>query len=115
MIIYKITNKVNNKFYIGKTTKSIQERFNRHRYNHQGQKTYLYNSMRKYGFDNFQIEVLEETQNLNEREIYWIEKLSPHYNMTRGGDGGDTSKSPNYIKGMEEFHKTAPKTKQRTT
>lgn len=47
-IIYRITNVVNSKFYIGKTSKTVQERFQRHCYNHQNQNTYLYNAMRKY-------------------------------------------------------------------
>jgi group I intron endonuclease len=101
MIIYKITNKVNNNFYIGKTTKSAAERFNRHFYNHKSGQTYLYKAMRKYGFHNFQIEVLEQTELLNEREVYWIETLNPQYNMTVGGDGGDTSNSPNFIKSIK--------------
>lgn len=101
-IIYRITNVVNSKFYIGKTSKTVQERFQRHCYNHQNQNTYLYNAMRKYGVDNFNIEILEETDSPNEREIYWIKTLLPHYNMTIGGDGGDTSYSPNYKLGMEK-------------
>ena len=96
MIIYKITNKVNGKFYIGKTTKTIEQRFQRHYHNHKTGSTYLYKSMRKYGFKNFIIEAIEETVELNEREIFWISELSPHYNMTKGGDGGDTSNSPNF-------------------
>lgn len=101
-IIYRITNTVNSKFYIGKTNKTIQERFKRHCYNHKIQNTYLYNAMRKYGTDKFTIEILEETSNGNEREIYWIQELNPHYNMTSGGDGGDTSNSPNYKIGMSK-------------
>jgi group I intron endonuclease len=100
-IIYRITNVVNSKFYIGKTSKTVGERFQRHCYNHQNQNTYLYKAMRKYGVDNFIIEILEETDSPNEREIYWIETLQPHYNMTIGGDGGDTSQSPNYKLGMK--------------
>jgi group I intron endonuclease len=100
-IIYQITNVVNSKFYIGKTDKTIQVRFQRHCYNHKTQNTYLYKAMRKYGIDKFTIKILEETSNGNEREVYWIQNLKPHYNMTLGGDGGDTSKSPNYILGMK--------------
>jgi group I intron endonuclease len=100
-IIYRITNVVNSKFYIGKTSKTVQERFQRHCNNHQTQNTYLYRAMRKYGVDNFIVEILEETDSPNEREIYWIETLQPHYNMTIGGDGGDTSQSPNYKLGMK--------------
>lgn len=46
--------------------------------------------MRKYGIKNFQIELLEETDNPNEREIYWIEQKRSFkygYNATLGGDG----------------------------
>lgn len=101
MIIYKIINLINGKFYVGKTTKTIEKRFQRHFYNHKTGNTYLYKSMRKYGFDNFRIEIIEETAHLNEREKYWIDILSPDYNMTKGGDGGDTSNSPNYINAMK--------------
>ena len=100
-IIYQITNLVNNKTYIGKTSKTAEQRFARHCYNSKTQDTYLYKAMRKYGIENFIIEVLEETDTPNEREMFWIESLSPNYNMTKGGDGGDTSDSPNYKKGME--------------
>lgn len=98
--IYRITNTINSKFYIGKTTKTIEERFRRHYYSHRNQNTYLYKAMRKYGIDNFKIDIIEETEFPNEREMYWIDLLDPHYNMTRGGDGGDTSRSPNYKDGM---------------
>lgn len=101
--IYKITNIITGDFYIGKTTKSIQERFKRHERNSKTGTTYLYRAFRKYGISNFIIESIESTNksSLNEREMYWISKLSPVYNMTSGGDGGDTSKSPNYINGMK--------------
>lgn len=101
-IIYKITNKVNQKIYIGKTTKSAEERFQKHIYNSKGGKTHLYRAMRKYGVENFIIEEIEQCDsNIDDRECYWISKLNPHYNMTKGGDGGDTSSSPNYIEGMK--------------
>jgi len=61
--------------------------------------------MRKYGTDKFTIEILEETSNGNEREIYWIQELNPHYNMTSGGDGGDTSNSPNFKQAIMQVHK----------
>lgn len=103
-IIYQITNLVNYKTYIGKTTKTIEERFTRHCYNSKTQNTYLYRAMRKYGINNFIIEVLEETNDINEREIYWIKILQPDYNMTSGGDGGDTSNSPNFKEAMKLVH-----------
>ena len=46
--------------------------------------------MRKYGVEHFHIELIEETDNPEEREIYWIEKKQSFkngYNATLGGDG----------------------------
>jgi len=113
MIIYKITNKITNDFYIGKTTKTKEERFQKHKYNSSyNSKTYLYRAMRKYSVENFIIEEVEsqiENEKLNEREQFWIEKLNPKYNMTSGGDGGETHCSPNFINAMKEYHKRKPK------
>ena len=102
--IYRIVNKVNGKFYIGKTTKPVEDRLKVHIKNHKKQNTYLYRAMRKYGIDQFIIECIESISDktlLNDKEKYWISQLSPHYNMTIGGDGGDTSSSPNYKLGMK--------------
>ena len=107
MIIYQIRNLVNDKTYIGKTKKSAKERLHRHFWNAKnGHDTYLYKSIRKYGESSFIIEVIEHTSEheLNDREIFWISKLSPQYNMTAGGDGGDTSKSDNFIKNIKIYH-----------
>lgn len=92
--IYKITNKVNNDFYIGKTSKTIEERFAKHISNHKSNiQTHLYRAFHKYGCENFSIELLEEILDetkVNDKEIEYISKLSPQYNMTKGGDGGNT-------------------------
>ena len=99
--IYKITNKINNKIYIGKTShSSIEERFKEHirdsrktRY----EKRPLYDAMNKYGVENFSIEQIEQVKNdeiASEREQFWIEKLRTYigfsdcngYNATLGGD-----------------------------
>lgn len=105
MIIYRITNIVNEHFYIGKTTLTIEQRFKKHFYNHKTMETHLYRAMRKYGFDNFIIEEIDSNvKNLDEAEVKYIAELNPHYNMTSGGDGGDTSSSPNFIKAMEDYH-----------
>lgn len=91
MFIYKITNIKNNKFYIGKTKRSLKTRFSQHKNRAKSnEKTYLHNAMRKYGFENFIIEIIENVDNinlLNEKEQYWIENLKPNYNMTKGGEG----------------------------
>lgn len=91
--IYQITNQINGKIYIGKTEFSIEKRFKEHcddAYREAKEKRPLYAAMRKYGIENFQIELLEETDNPEEREIYWIEQKQSFkngYNATMGGDG----------------------------
>ena len=93
--IYKITNTINNKVYIGKTLLSIEERFKQHK--HDSQRNYeeqrpLYQAMRKYGIDVFIVELVEECpiETLSNREIYWISFYNSYqtgYNATKGGDG----------------------------
>lgn len=114
MIIYKITNNINKDFYIGKTSNDIETRFYHHKYNSQKRKsqTYLHRAMRKYGIKNFSISQIDKANTLKElnlKEIYWIESLSPHYNMTKGGDGGDTSNSPNYKKAIQQRDQSGEK------
>lgn len=62
--------------------------------------------MQKYGKDSFTIEILEvvEPSEANQKERFWIQKLRPEYNMTEGGEGGDTSKSPNFINSIKLMH-----------
>lgn len=100
--IYCITNHVNSKIYIGQTRTSIEERYASHircSRSKDGDNILLYLAMRKYGVDNFSIDLVEciradspddLRQQLNEREIFHIkEKCSfkPNgYNMTTGGD-----------------------------
>jgi len=90
MFIYKIKNLLNEKFYIGKTKKNPNERFKEHFYLSKKSKTHFHKAIKKYGFQNFQVEILEVVDCndlLNEKEKYWIEKLKPSYNKTLGGDG----------------------------
>lgn len=89
MIIYRINNLINGKFYIGKTTKTVEERWERHCISaRSGSTCLIHKSIRKHGESNFQLQIIEYTDNLNVREKFWIFELSPHYNMTEGGDGG---------------------------
>lgn len=77
MYIYKISNVINNKMYIGQSKYNIDKRFKRHvddamkfRIN-----THLAKAIRKYGKENFIIELIDscETQDeLNKKEHYWI-------------------------------------------
>ena len=97
--IYKITNKLNNKVYIGQTIQKPIERF----YQHCAKKCdkYILNmvihkAIFKYGKDNFTFEVIEEVpkQQLNEREEYWIKYYNSYtdgYNSTKGGQKGNKS------------------------
>jgi len=110
MFIYQITNIITSDFYIGKTIHPIEKRYYKHKYNafKLNCQTYLYRAMRKYGESNFTISILEQVNTnilLNEKEIHYIKTLSPKYNMTKGGDGGDTSSSPNFKKSMSIMHK----------
>lgn len=91
-IIYQITNKTNGKRYIGKTVWPINRRLKKHfQMANAGAKTYLHRAIRKYGKENFSIEVLEEGWcpkiGVVIREPYWISVLTPEYNMTVGGEG----------------------------
>ena len=94
--IYKITNNLNGKIYIGKTNFTIEKRWKEHCNDYQKetlQKRPLYSAMKKYGIENFsieEVEQLESPQQAEEREKYWIEYYGSFkygYNATRGGDG----------------------------
>lgn len=97
MFIYKITNKINHKFYIGKTIGDINKRFNRHcRLSSKCLK--LSAAIRKYGREYFSIECIdtaEDMEQLNQKEIFWIKHLRAvelGYNLTYGGEGGIPTK-----------------------
>lgn len=91
--IYQITNDINGKVYIGKTERTVEERFKEHckdAYRREYEKRPLYAAIRKYGVEHFHVETLEETNSPEEREIYWIEakrSFKNGYNATLGGDG----------------------------
>lgn len=90
MIVYKITNKINNKCYIGQTINSLNERFNRHKKDAISNRldTHLARAIRKYGEENFTAEIIEKVNNqelLTEREYYWInfyDSVNQGYNET---------------------------------
>ena len=92
--IYKITNLINNKVYIGKTERSIEIRWREHRKNFLKLQDdmAIHKAMYKYGPEAFEIDKIEECDNniINEREKYWIEyynSFKKGYNSTVGGDG----------------------------
>jgi len=90
MQIYKVTNRVNGKIYIGKDEASKPSYY--------GSGKLIRRAIQLYGKDNFRKEIIEEVEGrelLCKREIYWIAFYNSidrkiGYNITRGGDGGDT-------------------------
>lgn len=93
MIIYKATNKINGKCYIGQTRHSLQYRKIRHlSAARKGATTHFYRAIRKYGEDNFEWEIICSTNDadrLNELETFYITKydsIKHGYNMIDGGD-----------------------------
>lgn len=94
--IYKITNKLNGKCYIGQSI-DIHHRW----YTHKNPKTWvadkgkvLYRAFVKYGIENFTFEIIEECprKQLDIREKYWVryfDSYSNGYNMTKGGQGNN--------------------------
>lgn len=93
--IYKITNDINDKVYVGKTENSLKKRFAEHCTDSQKrieEKRPLYAAMRKYGVEHFSIHLIEEcdTSEASFREQYWIgfyKGYEEGYNATIGGDG----------------------------
>lgn len=92
--IYKITNKINGKIYIG-FSKNPRRRWQNHlRESASGSNFHLHNALRKYNKNNFKLEVIyqgkEENYILNIMEPYFIEEyntfLGEGYNMTPGGE-----------------------------
>lgn len=98
-VIYKFTNVLNNKVYIGKTSTSLRKRVIGHlttsRKWTKARKGYFQHVLCKYGIENFSIDILDRCETkelLNEREKYWINYYKSNdkqfgYNMTPGGDG----------------------------
>lgn len=94
--VYKITNKVNNKVYIGITSKGISARWREHIYSAEHNCPFkLHRAIRKYGKENFSVELIDFCNNwgeLAEKERFYIDKYQSiedefGYNMTDGGDG----------------------------
>jgi group I intron endonuclease len=89
VFIYKITNKINGKVYIGQTCKPIKHRWLRHQHSTSGC-VRLRDAIAEYGVDSFLVEEVEVCQNSVDamnRECYWIEfydSMNIGYNMKMG-------------------------------
>lgn len=102
MIIYKATNKLNNKVYIGQTIRSLEYRKNQHLRDSQKEERRknkpFHNAIAKYGIETFEFEVIDTatTQDeLDKKEIYWIAyydstNRDKGYNRDSGGRKGGT-------------------------
>jgi len=95
MFIYKITNLINEKIYVGQTVSPLTVRLSQHF--HQSLKKngdgLLGKAIRKYGRENFIIEQIDAAsclEELNNKEVFWISRLESHvtsggYNLAFGG------------------------------
>ena len=95
-LIYKITNLINHKMYIGKTTKSVECRWKQHLRDasNPNKDTVLGRSINKHGKEAFTVEVIVDDlpeEFLDAAETYWIDHFNTFkgvgYNCTHGGDG----------------------------
>lgn len=116
MYIYKITNKINNKVYIGQTTKSINLRWQRHCADALKNRldTKFARAIRKYGKDNFVVEEIDTAQSkeeLNQKEIYWINYYNSILEGYNSVDGGGDSNTYKY-KTEEEMREIKEKIRQ---
>lgn len=103
--IYKITNLVNDKVYIGQSN-CIEKRIAQHKSPYEQQRFSskpLYQAFSKYGIDNFKFEVVEECQitELDEKEMYWISQCQSltyqnGYNVRSGGEGNAGENHPRH-------------------
>lgn len=95
-LIYKHTNKINKKVYVGQTSKEATERWRKDGSGYlSNPNTRFAKAILKYGWDGFNHDVIEQNiksqEEANNREIYWISFYNSYdfdygYNMTIGGD-----------------------------
>ena len=96
--IYKITNLINGKIYVGQSI-DIADRWKQHIYkafncNEKAYTSAIHNAFRKYGVENFKLEIIEEclAEELDSKEKFWIKELNslyPNgYNILPGGQKG---------------------------
>lgn len=114
--IYKITNKVNGKVYIGQSI-DIKKRWASHKKDafwagNVGKEYPLYRAIRKYGLENFEFEIIEEctTEKLNEKEMYYITVYKSNiknfgYNQNDGGQTNSHSLKLTELEVNEIIHR----------
>lgn len=103
--IYKITNNINGKTYVGQSN-NIERRFAQHKSPNEQERAQskpLYKAFKKYGIEHFSFEVIEECsiEELDNREIYWIKELNSlvsqnGYNISEGDGGASGENHPKH-------------------
>ncbi len=116
MIIYKITNLINNKIYIGQTVKTLEQRWKEHlKSAKNNDHKHLYQSINYYGKNNFKIEIIDQANSideLNSKEKYWInyyKSLDPNigYNNIDGGIA-----NPMNYNNIKDYHDSKMRSKE---
>lgn len=110
MIIYKITNRINGKIYIGQTARSLQRRWKEHCCP-SGHCRLLIKAIQKYGRENFTIEQIDcaiDREEANAKERYWIAfygsaEKEKGYNLSLGGEFGYFNQET--LEKMSQSHK----------
>ena len=99
LIIYKATNLINSKIYIGQTINTLEYRKNQHFREAKSKRrntVYFHNALNKYGYDNFKFEEIDNAstqEELDDKERYWIKYYDSNnkckgYNLDSGGQSG---------------------------
>lgn len=120
--IYKILNKVNDKFYIG-SSNNLLHRKSTHFYdlrNNKHRNIHLQRSYNKYNEDDFEFSIIEECEvdDLIKREQYYIDNLNPHFNILKIAGSSLGIKRPDQSTRIQKFNKNrqiTSETKLRTS
>lgn len=124
-LIYIATNKVTKKQYVGQTIFTLEQRKASHlsQASRVANNMYFHNSIRKYGIDGFDWEVLEDgllDEELRDKEIFYIKKYDTFnngYNLTLGGEGchgyKHTEEMKKYLSGLKVGIKASPETRRK--
>lgn len=113
--IYKISNTINDKIYIGKTSANTSRRWNDHRRvalsdNDDVRKNSIHKAISKYGIDNFTFEVIEYIEDEDvayEKEVFYINMYNSFingYNETKGGRGTTPTRKLTFEKIIELYN-----------